>query len=545
MNNLMKQAFRRWDSSQLNEWKIESGFISSPSNESEKILLTADGNIAILSPDNLNIPTRTIRTLEFRCKSDSFTKVTLLWRKDSEDWLVEKKASITLKNDCNWHDYQIELSQIPEWDGTVYQLKMVWENTSYHELYLENIMLTGLYFVPFVFLSGDHDTDKQVLSAVKEAFPNQNKTAVVGFSIHLEYLSNTDKNGCYNLDTTGISNAEYLVSLADEMEMPVCFWLRGDPWGYQTGGIYHTLWADDSQVMWTAKLDEHKIYRNDECGYGYLCLAQQNLDGSKTKYWQQTEKLLGGCSAEIARLLKKYPGSVLAVTTTSEYKFNPKEVDVDLDYNPKTIKEFRDYCKKNFNDDLSAFNRTMELNFLSWEIRFDLEGNEANEGFDPPRRRGTPVLFWQEWARFRGLQIKRAVQNQVNIIGLHLDSKYIYTHQICSPFDPICSPIDAGDIPDSNVGIDMFIHETTKEHLQEIVRFIHHDASRSWGIPEWIPMSNTTFDAVLKSLHRMNNAGIKYLSFLAWGCGEPFEIRNTSAEVAGRQFLKELDASVD
>lgn len=107
-------------------------------------------------------------------------------------------------------------------------------------------------------------------------------------------------------------------------------------------------------------------------------------------------------------------------------------------------------------------------------------------GFDAPRERFTPSPFWDDWSAFRAQQITTAETRLVEIIGEHLDSKYIYTHQIPYADHTTASPITTGNVPGSNLGIDFFNHDVTAANMEAITSMLGGDVSRTWGVPEWL-----------------------------------------------------------
>lgn len=322
------------------------------------------GSGKLLSPGDLNIQTQAVRTVELRLYSTAADCLTVRW--------ASGEASIPLVPDGKTHDYQIELSQIDEWDGVVPALEF---EASEGEIYIEHIRLSGLYFVPFPFLTGKLDGDVKLLTEIKDTFRDADKSVIIGFSATVEYLSNVNEDGNYTYyhdekENYGTYNPYYLVSLAKAAEMPVMLWLRGDPWGYSQYGAYGELYKDDKNLMWTADLTENPAYRNNLTGYAYLSLAQKNLDGSEPAYWLETDRLLGQCAEEIDKLIKANPNYILGVTTTSEYKYNTENQIGDLDYNPKTIAEFRDWCRNKYGT-TEALNAACDSDIAVWELRSD------------------------------------------------------------------------------------------------------------------------------------------------------------------------------
>ena len=489
----------------------------------------------LTSPEKLCIPAEKAHTVELRLASTCAT-LNLLWKQ--EGGAFTQSVSIPLISDGQYHDYQIELGQNIHWTGTVSQLAFQTKTNS--NIAIDFIRLTGLYFVPFPF--------SNELLALKRLFSEADQSIIIGFSSLVEFLSDVDNNGDYRYyhynegeeNATG-RNPHHLLKQAKASDMPVMIWLRGDPWGYAERGAYKQLFADDNNLMWTAQTTANPTYRNKNSGYAYLCLAQEELDGTTPAYWRQTDKLLGQCAEEIGRLIQDNPDHILGVTTTSEYKFNTEDQKDDLDYNPKTIREFRNYCKQKYGS-LSALNSSCGTDFTTFELKssdFNPMTIEAEGGFDAPRTRGVPVAFWNEWKTFRAQQIQKAVQRQVECIAQHIDRKYIYTHQIASEIEVCESPAYCGNVPGANVGIDMFTHEATEATIKEIASFVKDDAHRSWGVPEWLVMREGDPVRTVEAMKRMRMYGIKYLTPFHWNGGGEFDIKDTPAFEAIQHYLKE------
>ncbi len=236
---------------------------------------------------------------------------------------------------------------------------------------------------------------------------------------------------------------------------------------------------------------------------------------------------------------------ILGVTTTSELKYNGNlsdESDIDLDYNPNTISEFAEYCQKKYGT-VEKLNRTLGTDFTTFTLRstdYDPTTVETPGGFDAPRQRNSNSAFWKEWKAFRTTQVTAAVTRQVNIIGKHLDSKYIYTHQIAIGDDPFVSPEESGDVIGSNVGIDMFNSEVKLRMIKKIASFVAEDYSRTWGVPEWLVKSATGYKATYASLKLMDKYGVKYLCPFNWGSNDIYDLRGTEAEKAIVEYLRSI-----
>lgn len=503
----------------------------------------------LMTPSGLAIPTSSVSTIELRLMSTASKTLTVYWKKSGDAFREASKATISISGDGKFHDYQIELGQHTEWDGVIDQLKFVTEDGG-KELCFDFIRLSGIYIVPFPFFSGDFNSDLNRLNEIKETYSNLAPGVILGYSARIEYLADTDENGDYapyagKSSYMNLVDPDYYLKLAKAADMPVMIWLRGDPWGDWYVGAYRELRLEDNNYMWTSALDGSHVYRREESGYAYLSLAQKNLDGEETDYWKKTDHLLDQCARVIAKLTEENPDNILGVTTTSELKYNGNPSDesyIDLDYNPNTILEFAEYCQKKYGT-IEKLNQTVGTSFTTFTLRsmdYDPTTVETPGGFDAPRNRNSNSAFWKEWKAFRATQVTAAVTRQVNTIGKYLDSKYIYTHQIAIGEDPFVSPEEAGDVIGSNVGIDMFNHEVTLPMIKKIASFVAEDPSRTWGVPEWLVMSATSYETTYASLEIMDNYGVKYLCPFNWGSNDIYDLRGTDAEKAIVAYLRNL-----
>jgi len=505
-------AYVGWDAGTMGEW-------------------TAEGS-AMVSPAGLGIPCAVIRTIELRLKSAEATGVRLYWKTSRGEFSVNNSAAIPVKNDNTYHDYQIDLSRKKEWRGTVDRIKLAFEGAAVSVEYLK---ATGVYIVPFAWgVGGDLDRDLALLGEIKSAYRTRSKTAVVGYSVCLDYMMWFDAEGNFRPRLV-----DYYIQLAEAAGMPVFIWLRADPWGY-TGNLLD----DDNAVMWSAATQSDWAYRCDEPGYYYLSFAPTDLSGAKTRYWVAAEQYLGKCAAYINAQVQARPGVILGVTTTSELKYNAKDGKLDLDYSPNTIQAFRDYCRDKYGT-TDAFNAAMGQSITTWELKstdYDPSTIENPGGFDAPRVRGTSA-FWREWVAFRELLIQQAVQRLSDIIAAEMDSKYIYTHQICyEQGDSIlCSPIESGYATNANMGIDMFTKDFKRANFTRINHLLGDDYTKSWGVPEWLhdnAWAVTTFLA-MRSAHA---SGMKYLCPFAWDCEvRQYDVKGSRASRGVQWYLRYLD----
>ncbi len=492
------------------------------------------------SPGGLDIPAGAVRTVEVRLKGDAVQSLTLAWAGADGTFAQENQVSIPLEADGKYHDYQIDLAGQPGWSGQVSRLRFITEAGGVLEI--DSIRLSGLYLVPFPWLSGDFTKDLYQLKEIQEAFRADNHTVTVGFSALVQYLSDTDDEE--NIAMEYRRSVEYYVKLAKAADMPVMIWLRADPWAEPYTGVAQKLYADDRNLMWTEELTAKPAYRKDLTGYFNYCLAQTDLSGAKTPYWQYTEKLLGQCAQAVNEAVQENPEYILGVTTTSEYRYLTDGQEHILDYNPHTIREFRDWCREKYGT-VDALNAACSTSFTTWELRsadYDPATVENAGGFDAPRERFTPSAFWDDWSAFRAQQITTAETRLVEIIGEHLDSKYIYTHQIPYADHTTASPITTGNVPGSNIGIDFFNHDVTAANMEAITSMLGGDVSRTWGVPEWLVTHSAPYESTDKALRSMAAAGVKYLCPFNWGSGDEYDVKGSPAEKAIADFVAEREA---
>ena len=492
------------------------------------------------SPGGLDIPADAVRTVELRIKTDAVHNLTLAWAGSDRTFTEENRVSIPLEADGEYHDYQIDLAGQAGWTGRISGLRFMTQAGAMVEI--DSIRLSGLYLVPFPWLSGDFTKDLFMLKEIQEAFRADNHTVTVGFSALVQYLSDTDDEE--NLAMQYRRSVEYYVKLAKAAGMPVMIWLRADPWAEPYSGVAQKLYADDRNLMWTEELTAKPAYRKDLTGYFNFCLAQTDLSGAQTPYWQYTEKLLGQCAKAVDEAIQADPEYVLGVTTTSEYRYLTDGQEHILDYNPHTIREFRDWCREKY-DTVDALNTACSTSFTTWELRstdYDPTTVENPGGFDAPRDRFTPAAFWDDWSAFRAQQITTAETRLVEIIGEHLDSKYIYTHQIPYADHTTASPITTGNVAGSNIGIDFFNGDVTAANMEAITSMLAGDVSRTWGVPEWLVTHSAPYDSTDKALRSMVDAGVKYLCPFNWGSGDEFDVKGSPAAEAIADYVAELEA---
>lgn len=533
------QSFEAW---QLWEFKnTDDGFHSMEGNdvtvlENAVVYEQKDDKDGLESPEGLSIPAETIQTVELRIKTENAASITLQWRQKDGDYSGENQAQIALNSDGTYHDYQIQLSTVESWTDTVDQFCFKTENGS--KIEVDYVRLTGIYMVPFPWLSFSYARDLTLLNTIKQTFASENNSVVVGFSCILEYLNMVDENG--NFDPERL---EYLMKLSTDLQMPIMIWLRADPWAGFTSGVAPGLYAEDKNLMWTEELTANPVYRYDMTGYYYMCLAQTDIYGNTIPYWTNTDKLLGQCAQKIAEAIEQYPGQILGVNTTSEYRFVTEGNKHFLDYNPNSIVEFKKYCKEIYGT-IDQLNKAVGTKFTTYELRstdYDPSTVENEGGFDAPRDASSSDVFWELWNDFRATQIHTAVTRLVNVIGQHLDAKYIYTHQIAYDDRTTCSPITCGDVEGSNIGIDFFNHEANEENLTAIQEMIGDDVSRSWGCPEWMIPTNQTYEWSYTALDNMVKAGVKYVCPFNYGSNDAYDVHGHPSEEAIVDYINLLD----
>ena len=509
-----------WDFENSAEGFTSNGGSISATNKALKYQAT-DSSV-LYSEAGLQVPASKIRTLELRLKTNEATKLTVGWDRGN-GFKDKNKATIDLTADGEYHEYQISFNTVSGWKEYIEQLSFTFDKADAIEI--DQIRLVGMTISVFPWLTGNYDYDVDLLLTIKNELISENNVFQIGFSSLVEYMTSTDSNG--NYAPNGLRSAEYLASLAKATGMPVTIWLRNDPWAEATNGVAAELYAVDNNVMWT---QDNVAYRTNTTGYYHFCLAQNDINGNQTDYWTQTDKLLAQCAADVAKAIAKYPGYISSVTTTSEYYYATEIKGKYLDYNPNTIKEFRDYAKTLYGS-ISEFNAAYGTAFTTYELLstdYDASTVENAGGFDAPRS-DSNAAFAALWTEFRGKQINTALTRLVDIMDDYIDSKLIYTHQICGDSFTHGSPIWDGDVAGSNIGIDMHNFEATAENISQIVGLIGNDITRTWGVPEWIP---TAFDgnamsySVLKSFVA---AGAKFIGPFNYNSGDMYDIKNSES----------------
>lgn len=530
------EAYQLWDFKGVDDGFHSSNGSEITTSESSLVYEQKDKEDSLQSPAGLSIPADTVQTVEIRIKTESAHSITLQWRQTGEDYADANQAQIELINDGEYHDYQIQLSTVDSWRDTVEQFSFKTESKT--KIEVDYVRLTGLYLVPFPWLSFSYSRDMTLLNTIRNTFASENNSIVTGFSCILEYLNMVNEEG--NFDTERL---EYIMKLSSDSQMPVMIWLRADPWACFNSGAAVGLYAEDKNLMWTEELTSNPVYRYDMTGYYYMSLAQTDIYGEETPYWQATDKLLGQCAEKIAQVIEQYPGQILGVNTTSEYRFVTEGNKYFLDYNPNSILEFSKYCKGIYGT-IDEFNKAAGTQFSTYELRskdYNPSTVENEGGFDAPRDESEPDEFWDIFNDFRATQIHTAVTRLVNIISGHLDAKYIYTHQIAYDDRYTCSPITCGDVEGSNIGIDFFNHEANDKNLTAIQEMIGSDVSRSWGCPEWMIPTNQTYDDSYTALDNMVKAGVKYICPFNYGSNDDYDVQGAPSEQAIVDYIKKLD----
>jgi len=192
---------------------------------------------------------------------------------------------------------------------------------------------------------------------------------------------------------------------------------------------------------------------------------------------------------------------------------------------------------------VEALNEACGTTFTTWELLstdYDPSTVENSGGFDAPRKIGRPSVFWKDWRAFRYELLYKAVAHQVEIIiGAGIDGKRIYTHQISEPGDIMASPASCGNVTSANVGIDFFNSDINKTTMEEVSAFVRGDASRSWGVPEWLITENGDYSSVTNALSFLKSYGIKYICPFSWGFGDVFDFTKSAGVMeALKDFVK-------
>ena len=534
--NISKEygAYTVWDFEEGNEGFSAVGNSELKQGKGSVIFSAEDKDAYMQSAGGLSIPAETVTTIEIRLKTSDASSLFLRWRQENGGYFGDNSVQISLKKDSEFHDYQIHLAGNSYWQQTVNQICFAVSEKSTVEI--SHIRLTGLYLMTFPWVNFSFDHDVALINSIKNSFVSDDNSTAVGFTFNIDYGHLYDENGNYDFS----EKIEYALKLSETIDMPVVFWLRADPWGDINPELYNV----DSNLMWTEELISSPVYRNNRTGYRNMCLAQTDVNGNKTPYWEFTEVVLDKLSKQVAEAAAAHPGQIMGITTTSEYRYCTEEFKHYLDYNPNTIAEFRTYCQ-NLYERTQDINDAVGTSFETWEFRStdgDPSTVENKNGFDAPRDDTSSAEFWALWKNFRAHQIHTAVSKLVEIIGKNLDPKYIYTHQISYNDDLTASPITCGNVEGSNVGIDFFNYEANDENLTAIQKFIGTDVNRTWGCPEWMITTSQDYARSYKALDNMVKAGAKYIAPFNYGSNDDYDVQNSESEKAISDYVKLLES---
>lgn len=497
----------------------------------DSIRYSSTENSVLLSGEELNIPADQVKHIEFRLKTINSDSLIMKWD-NGNGFTSDNQVSINLKADGEYHIYQINMTTVNSWGGIVKQLAFTTTNDSLVEF--EQIRITGTSISVFPWLTGNYDSDVSLLLEIKNQLSTEENAFSIGFTGIVQYLTDTDSEGNY-VPSGNYRDAAYFIRLAKATDMPVTIWLRADPWGEATSGVASTLYADDKNVMWT---HSQSAYRGNETGYYLFSLALNDINGNKTDYWVQTEKLLGQCASYVAKVINANPEYVEGVTTTSEYRFLSKDKRYCLDYNPNTVNEFRSYVQQKYSN-INDFNNAYGTGFSSWDLKYSNYDSTVDNynGFDAPRNQSNSK-FAELWTEFRANQISNALEVHVDVINNYIDSALIYTHQINVDDFETASPLSTGNVEGSNIGIDFHNWEATDAAITEIRSYIDDDITRTWGVPEYIPVGSTDYSTTYERFSTLCHAGAKLIAPFNYGSSDEYDLRNSESLEAISTFVK-------
>ncbi|MDI6689731.1 MAG: cell wall-binding repeat-containing protein [Actinomycetota bacterium] len=372
--------------------------------------------------------------------------------------------------------------------------------------------------------------------------------AKIGFTASLFYMSETKGRAQdFEFDPTNLNN---ILNLAKETNLPVVIVFNGGPWGgtvrrdpsvnaivYLEQNPMNCQWKDDG----TVPRDEMGTIP----GLGRL-LTYNNLNTEIRRYQERNFK---AAATIIAQFYRERPDLLIGVNTDAEIFMSPFYY---TDYNPDTIREFREFEKAKFGGDLSAFNRAMETSFKSWE-----EVGPPRPAFGEPIA-GNPRA--EEWTNFRIRLVDIQVQREVDWFReVGLPASRIYTHQTVRTDNPfwsryfLASPLETASVDGGCIGITTLQNTCFDENLFATARAW----SPNWGIFEHNPSigqpqhnpysaSYNWGDHYLRCFRALQVAyrhGAHILSPYYWEKeqNEPYyTIKGTAFETAIRDFIKSV-----
>ncbi|MBI4743307.1 MAG: beta-galactosidase, partial [Actinobacteria bacterium] len=311
------------------------------------------------------------------------------------------------------------------------------------------------YIMPNYEIQSDYNLDLKNIREMKSRIGIGGRFAKTGFMGVVRYMNETKgKAGDYVFDPTLLNK---VLQLSIDTNMPVSIALNGGPWGDVVHNpktdLIEFLEQDKRNVQWK---DDGTVPDDDSGPLPGLnrILTYNHINQTVRKYHKRNFQAAVKIIADFAN---RRPDLFVGITTDPEIFMNPFYYS---DYNPDTIKEFIDYEKEKYKDDIKAFNDEMGTKFANWNK------------IDPPRPTKESKLpkdkriavggnkFWEEWTDFRIYLVKSYVQDEVNWAReAGLPASRIFTHQTVRTDNPawmrymLASTMDTAKVEEGSIGI--------------------------------------------------------------------------------------------
>lgn len=397
--------------------------------------------------------------------------------------------------------------------------------------YDETFYITPVYEIT----KGANNMDVEAVNDMRARLGGGGEYAKPGFMAVCRYMNETlGVAQDFNFDATLLRD---IFTVSQSTQMPVVICLNGGPWGdvavpeNPSVNLLDYLEQDPNNCQWK---DNSIVPSDSDSAYPPAGLARiisfSNYNATVKAYRKRNFQ---AAVAEIKNFADANPNLFAGITTDPEIFNSPFYW---TDYNPNTIREFRDYLQRKYGP-ISAFNLRLRTRLSSYDQ------------IDPPR----PVFghsiggdaFGEEWTAFKIALIDVAVEEEVrwaNEMGLQPNKTY--THQTVRYDNKswmkymLGSTVETAAVAKGSAGI------TTLQDLcfdQSLFTDVTN-LSPNWGIFEYNPAkpSGTSYQQFINALELVYRFNVHILAPYTWSqeANEAFyNIKGSTFEAALRDFL--------
>lgn len=274
---------------------------------------------------------------------------------------------------------------------------------------------------------------------------------MVGFAD--EFCSTKGAAGDWEFDPSvpcGTRTPNTEVQTAINLGLPIKIYTGSSNWSCSTniqGGTERCMWPylkalkdqvtpGESLLQWDHQNIELTNPTNHEAMHFYSYGRNPNTGVSCTTntYLCYKERNVRAAAQWVKGLMDQYPDLIIGVDLGAEFSMSTHPSYGWADYNPKMIREFRDWAKQKWNNNISAFNQSMGTSYSSFSA----------SNFDPPRNitwatnnaytvwpNSTTGRYWKEWTDFREFVVGRLVSDLARWINEEgIPKERIYSHQM-------------------------------------------------------------------------------------------------------------------